>query len=276
MAIDNNPLKQYFRRPALYIKLPSEGKYYKSGVVNIPPAGELPIYPMTAIDEITTKTPDALFNGSAMVELIKSCVPDIKDPWAINSIDLDAILIGIRSASGGNEMEIDSKCPSCEEAATYGINLITLLTQLVAGDYEKEMEINDLRIKFRPITYKEMNEAGLAQFEIQREFILIEQETDVENKKQKSQEILKKITTLTIKILTEAIEYIQTPNAKVDNKNFIEDFLNNCDKDMYARIRDYNTELKSATELKPLKLVCANCNHNYEQGFTLNTSDFFA
>lgn len=276
MAIDNNPLKQYFRRPALYIKLPSGGKYYKPGVVIIPPTGELPIYPMTAIDEITTKTPDALFNGSAMVDLIKSCVPDIKDPWAINSIDLDAILIGIRSAGGGNEMEVESRCPSCEDVASYGVNLTLLLSQLVAGDYDKEMELNDLRIKFRPITYKEMNEAGLAQFEIQREFAQLEQEPDQEVRKQKSQEILKRITTLTIKILTEAIEYIQTPSAKVDNKNFIEDFLNNCDKDMYASVRDYNTELKSATELKPLKLTCVHCKHQYEQAFTLNTSDFFA
>lgn len=276
MAIDNNPLKQYFRRPALYIRLPSEGKYYKPGVVNIPPTGELPIYPMTAIDEITTKTPDALFNGSAMTELIKSCVPDIKDPWAINSIDLDAILIGIRSAGSGNEMEIESRCPSCDDVATYGINLTSLLTQLVAGDYDREMDINELKIKFRPITYKEMNEASLAQFEIQREFATIDEETDQEIKKQKSQDILKKITMLTIKILTEAIEYIQTPTAKVDGKGFILDFLNNCDKDMYAAIRDFNTELKTSTELKPLKLTCVHCSKEYEQSFTLNTSDFFA
>lgn len=276
MAIDNNPLKQYFRRPALYIRLPSEGKFYKPGVVNIPPTGELPIYPMTAIDEITTKTPDALFNGSAMVELIKSCVPDIKDPWAINSVDMDAILIGIRSAGGGNEMEIESRCPACDDVATYGINLTSLLTQLVSGDYDKEMELNDLKIKFRPITYKEMNEASLAQFDIQREFTNLEQEQDAEVRKQQQQDILKNITTLTIKILTEAIEYIQTPTAKVDNKSFILDFLNNCDKDMYAAIRDHNTELKTATELKPIKIQCVNCKHNYEQAFTLNTSDFFA
>jgi len=275
MTIDNNPLKQYFRRPALYIKLPSEGKYYKPGIVSIPPTGELAIYPMTAIDEITTKTPDALFNGSAMVDLIKSCVPEIKEPWAINSIDLDAILIGIKSASGGNEMEIESQCPACNDTASYGINLTSLLSQLVAGDYDKEMQINDLRIKFRPITYKEMNEAGLAQFEIQREFSVLNEEENAEVKKQKSQAILKKITTLTIKILTEAIEYIQTPMAKVDNKEFILDFLNNCDKDMYAKIRDRNTELKTSTEFKPLSLKCVHCNHLYEQSFTLNTSDFF-
>jgi hypothetical protein len=66
-----NPLKQYFRRPAIYLRLPSGGTGYPPGVVDLPESGELPIYPMTAIDEITSKTPDALFSGTAIVELIK-------------------------------------------------------------------------------------------------------------------------------------------------------------------------------------------------------------
>jgi hypothetical protein len=102
MSLVNNPLKQYFRRPAIYLKLPSGGALYPPGVIKPTENGELPVYPMTAIDEITTKTPDALFNGVAMVEIIKSCVPDVLDPWSINSIDLDAILLAIKSAAGGN------------------------------------------------------------------------------------------------------------------------------------------------------------------------------
>ena len=134
--IENNPLKQYFRRPAIHLKLPSGGKGYPEGVLTMPESGELPVYPMTAIDEITTKTPDALFNGTAVVEIIKSCVPDIKDPWRINSVDMDAILIAVKSATGGNDLEINSTCPKCEEEAKYGVNLVGLLSTLKAGNYE--------------------------------------------------------------------------------------------------------------------------------------------
>ena len=50
------------------ISLPSGGESYGPEDIEWPDEGkELPVYPMTAIDEITTKTPDALFNGSAMV-----------------------------------------------------------------------------------------------------------------------------------------------------------------------------------------------------------------
>jgi len=230
---------------------------------------------MTAIVEITTKTPDALFNGAAMCELIKSCVPDIKDPWKINSIDLDAILIGIRAAGGGNDMEIESKCTKCEEISTYGINLTGLLTSLTPGNYQEELQINDLSIKFRPLTYKQMNDAALGQFEVQRLFIQIENETDNDERTRKSKEALESVTNLTMELLTEAIEYIQTPSVQVAEKDYIFDFLRNCDKKMYVTIRDYNAELKSQTEIKPLKMRCIHCQHEYEQPFTLNTSDFF-
>ena len=76
--MSNNPLKQFFRQPAIYVRLPSQGKFYPPGVLEMPATGELPVYPMTAIDEITYRTPDALFNGQATVNVLQSCVPDIK------------------------------------------------------------------------------------------------------------------------------------------------------------------------------------------------------
>ena len=62
-----NPLQQYFRRPAIYLRLPSEGNGYPEGSINLPDNGEVPVYPMTTIDEITSRTPDALFNGTVVV-----------------------------------------------------------------------------------------------------------------------------------------------------------------------------------------------------------------
>ena len=274
MSLDNNPLKQYFRRPAVYLRLPSGGTGYKPGVVNIPDSGELPVYPMTAIDEITAKTPDALFNGSAVTEIIKSCVPDIKDPWAITSVDLDSILIAIKAAAGG-DLEVQSQCPSCQELASYGVNLVAALASLKSGDYTVPLQVNDLKIKFRPLTYKEMNEAGIAQFEIQRVFANLEAETNEEERNKKTQDALKSITELTMHILARTIEYIQTPTVMVDKTDFILDFMKNCDKNIYTTIRDHNAELKAQTEMKPLDIKCIHCGHEYKQSFTLNSSDFF-
>ncbi len=275
MTIQNNPLKQYFRRPAIYLKLPSGGKMYAPGVVNIPESGELAVYPMTAIDEISSKTPDALYNGTAMADIIKSCIPDIKDPWAINSMDLDAILIAIKSAAGGDDMSISSECPSCKEVAEYGVNLIGILSQLKSADYEKELIINELSIKFRPLSYKEMNEAGTSQMEAQRIFMMLEKEENEAVRAEKTQEALRFITEVTMRILSNTVTHVRTPNAFVEEKEYILDFLKNCDRETYIAIRDYNASLKAQTEIKPLKIKCIHCQHEYDQQFTLNTSDFF-
>jgi hypothetical protein len=274
MTIANNPLRQYFRRPSIYIRLPSGGQGYNPEIIEMPESGELPIFPMTAIDEITIRTPDALFNGSAICELIKSCVPNIKDPWKIQSIDLDAILIAIKSAAQGNEFTIESVCPSCEELAEYNVNLIGMLQQLKQGDYSKELMIGDLSVKFRPLIYKEMNEAGMNQFEIQKLFANLENIPE-EERAGKTQEAIKRVTGITMQILAKTIEYIKTPSMTVTEQPFILDFLENCDKNVYIEVRDYHAKLKEGTDLKPQRIKCIHCQHEYDQNVVINATDFF-
>jgi hypothetical protein len=83
---------------------------------------------------MTVRTPDALFNGTAVVELIKSCVPNILDPWRLNNIDIDAILVAIRAASGDGKMSIQSQCPACSETTEYDVNLMPLLSKITDVD----------------------------------------------------------------------------------------------------------------------------------------------
>ena len=273
--IENNPLRQYFRRPSIYIKLPSGYQNYPEGVLEVPESGELPVFPMTAIDEITGNTPDSLFNGTAVVDIIKSCVPGIKDPWQLSSVDLDTVLIAIKSAAGGNDMDIETTCPACQENSTYGVNLVGLLGTIKSGDYITELVVNDLLIKFRPLTYREMTEAGLGQFELQRMFSTINALENVEEKTAKQREALKTITDITMKVLSHTIEYIKTPSSFVDQNEYILDFLRNCDKGMFEKIKNHNTELKSHSEVKPLTVKCISCGHEYKQSFSINASDFF-
>lgn len=273
--MENNPLRQYFRRPAVYLTLPSRGVGYTNSVVEIPDNGELPVYPMTAIDEITSRTPDALFNGTAVVEIIKSCVPSIKEPWEITSNDLDAILIAIKAAGGGESMDIDTVCPKCEETSTFAINLIGVLAGLQSADYSQELEVGNLKIKIRPLTFKEMNEGSMEQFEIQKTFQQLLEVEDQTERNKLSHQAFEQVTMLTMKLLGKTIEYIKTPDTQVTEREFILDFLQHCDKNIYTAIRDFSTDLKSKTELKPLDIQCPNCEHKYTQQFTMNPADFF-
>jgi hypothetical protein len=275
MTIEHNPLKQYFRRPSIYFKLPSAGIGYDPSVIVMTENGELPVYPMTAIDEITTKTPDALYNGTAVVEVIKSCVPNIKDPWRLTNVDLDAVLIAIKAAANGNELDIESACPKCSETSKYGVNLIGILSGLKSPDYDTELQVGDLHVKFKPLTYKEMNEVSTVQLDMQRTFAAFEAMTDLNEKAKKTQELLKSVVEMTMKALSKTIEHIRTPSAIVTEFDYIFDFIQSCDKGTYDIIKDHNGKLKEQSEIKPLKIKCVSCQHDYEQTFTLNMSDFF-
>lgn len=273
--MSNNPLQQYFRRPALYLKLPSQGIGYPEGSIDLPDSGELPIYPMTAIDEITARTPDALFNGVAVMEIIKSCVPSIKDPWQILQIDLDPILLAIKMATNGSTMELDTICPSCEEANKYDVNLTQLLNDYKPGDYSNPLKINELAFKFHPLNYKQINESSVVQFDIQRALRILQDMPDSEERNQKSTEILKQMNNIAMDIIVATIEYIQVPEGIVFQKEYIKEFLENVDIKTFEKIRDISLELKKAADTKPLKFKCINCQHEYEQPFNVNVSDFF-
>jgi bacterioferritin-associated ferredoxin len=274
--MDNNPLKQYFRRPSVYMKLPSNGQGYPKEALDMPETGELPVYPMTAIDEITARTPDALFNGTAIAELIKSCVPNIKDPWAVPNVDLDAILIAIKAASSSSgEMDLESTCPNCEEVSTYKINLAGILASITSPDFSQELTAGDLKVKLKSVSFKEINAASMKQFEFQRSAAQIDSIENEEDRNKLMKDSLQQITDLTMDLLCQAIEYIQTPTIKVDQKDFILDFLRHCDRNVYVNIRDRSSELRQISEVKPMKITCGSCEHKYEQSITLNPTDFF-
>lgn len=275
MQANNNPLRQYFRRPAIYLKLPSGGNFYKPGILDLPENGEIPIYPMTAIDDITAKTPDALFNGQAVVDIIKSCAPAIKDPWQITSVDLDAVLVAIRSASNEEGLSISTTCPECVEESEFEISLGGLLSGISKPDYQNGLTISDLTIYFKPLSFKEMNEVSLAQFNMQRAFNMIESMEDMDEKNKKGREALAMITDVTMKTIAKTISHIDSPTGTVTDLNFILDFLKNCDKHTYDTIKEYNAKLRSQSEIKPLDIKCPKCSHEYKQAFTLNVTDFF-
>ena len=271
----NNPLRQYFRRPALHLSLPSRGKFYSENSLESSETGDFPVFPMTAIDEITSKTPDALFNGSAVADIIKSCIPAIKDPWGMPSIDIDAVLISIRAATNGTDLEINSECPSCKVNSLYNVNLMQLLSTIKAGDYDTPLAIGELKIKFRPLSYRDINKGNLAQFEMQREIAILESITDDEERNTKSTLAMRKISGMNMELIATTIESINLPNESVVNRDFINEFLAKCDRNTFESIKTHISNLREDSTTKPQKIKCVECSHEYEQALALNVSDFF-
>ena len=273
----SNPLTQYFRQPSIYIKLPSQGQNYPAGTLDMPTNGELPVYPMTAIDEITYRTPDALFNGQATINVIQSCMPNIKDAWAIPSIDLDTILISIRIASYGHDMDFGTTCPACSTTSERTVDLRSMLDALRAPDYNAHINYGDLEIYFRPLNYKNLNDNSRLQYDQQKLLQIIpDSEITEADKMTALTKAFKQLTDITIQSLSLSITAIKTPTALVTEQPFIGDFLKNCERELFNQIRDHVMKLREQSELQPLKLTCDSCKNEYEQALTLDMTSFFA
>lgn len=272
-----NPLSKYFRQPAIYLKLPSGGKFYPKGAVTIPPSGELPVYPMTAMDEITSRTPDALFNGTSLIQIVASCIPDIHEPWAIPSIDLNAILAAIRLASYGHDMEISTTCPACKETSELGIDLRSVLDRIESPNYDDPLVIGDLSFYFGPSSYRQQNDIALKQFESQKIIEMVSTiDMSEEEKIAQMGDAFRKITSITADNIARSIRAVKAPDAMVTDYSQIKEFLDNCPKKIWETIRDHVNALLEKTEIKPFDITCSSCQHEYKQGFTLNMSNFFA
>ena len=120
---DTNPLGKYYRQPQIYITLPTKGKYYPADVYTPSETGEIPVFPMTAMDELAFKTPDSLISGQSTVDVIKSCVPNLKNPWKMTNYDTDSILLAIRVATYGEMMNMSFTGPGTSIKVDHPVNL---------------------------------------------------------------------------------------------------------------------------------------------------------
>lgn len=277
MTQSANPLKQFFRQPVIYLRLPSNGEFWPEGALIMPTNRELPVYPMTAIDEITYRTPDALYNGQAVINVIQSCIPNIRNAWGMPAVDTNAILVAIRIASYGHELELSTRCPSCETESEYGVDLRSVLDGVQPPDFHAPAVFGDLEINFRPMDYKMQNETNQLQFEQQQQIQAI-QFSDISDDEKIAalNASLKKITELTMDALKWSIASIRTPNALVTESEYIHEFLINCDSKIYNQIRDRIIGLRQDSEIKPLHIKCSNCQHEYKQDLSLDQTSFFA
>jgi hypothetical protein len=271
-----NPLKQFFRQPAIYLRLPSNGNFWPAGSLEMTPNSELPVYPMTAIDEITYRTPDALFNGQAVINVIQSCVPSIKDAWKMPFMDLNAVLVAIRIASYGHDMELFSTCPECTNESEYTIDLRTVLDQLRAPNFNEIVKHGDLEITFQPMSYETQNQNNQLQFEQQKSIQVIQQSDISDTEKIKQLNLaLNRITELTIEAMKWSIATIRTPHALVTEVEFIQEFLTNCERKLFTQIRDHIIKLREEGEVRPMHIECSECHHKYEQTLTMDQTSFF-
>lgn len=277
-----NPLKAFYRQPKLYLTLPSQGNFYPNGALELSETGEYPVFSMTAKDELTFKTPDALINGQSTVDVIQSCIPAIKNAWAMPSLDLDAALIAIRVATYGEMMNVGTTIPVINEQRDFQVDLRTILEGLLSVSFEDTIYIDELTIKIRPLTYKEFTQSALKTFEEQRVFSLVNNDDlSEEEKLTKFNVSFRKLTELTVGMIISSIVSIEVGDQVVKNPHQIKEFIENADKHFYKSVTDHIEEQKKKFATKPLKVqldaedIAKGAPATFEVPITFDQAHFF-
>jgi hypothetical protein len=271
----NNPLQKYFRQPKIFIGVPSKGVYTKPGVLT----GEIenmPVYGMTGMDEIIIKTPDALLNGDAVVKVIESCCPNIKDAWELSNIDLDAIMAAIRIATYGNSITISHTCVHCESDNEYELELSKLIEHFSHVMYDNKVVLKEVVIQLRPLTYRQVTDFSLRNFQLQQQLQQTNSIEDETQRKTKTAELYTGFAVLQTEVYSAGIESVQVSGTLVEERMYIDEWLSNTETTVFDKIKEKIDENRETWKTPAQTATCQNCTKENTLNIDLDYANFLA
>lgn len=258
---DNPLLKRKNKFPGETVRLPSKGLLYFNGELDEEVKdGEVTVYPMTTLDEIYMKTPDMLFQGSAIDTVFKRCIPQIKQPLNLYSNDVDFLLTVLRKVSYGNYILINHSCSFCGETTKKDHEYSIPLNYFIQNT--KEFTINDVDdlkmtlstgeyVLLKPLTFAEMLQTM--------------QMSDAEIKTPED------ITKLLVGTLASTIRSVDG----VNEKEFIEEWLSSLPTQVISEFSDKLEKLNKWGTTFEYTISCKDCGKEQKINTILNPLYFF-
>lgn len=273
-----NPLTQYFRSFKLYMKLPSGSSFYRVDEVQYTESGEVGVMPMTGRDELSLKNPDALLNGEALVEVITSCVPSVKNPRALLTNDIDALITAIRYATYNDSLETSIHCPKCSYENSYKLDLQYALDNMSYLEDEYIVNLpNGLSVFVKPYSFPDMLKGLHAEFEQTKLARALESNNISEEEKSAIfSDAFKKIAITKFDLMCSGIVKVvdELRNVNVTDKKHIREFLQNIDKKSVDQIGDLIDEINQVGIRRSFTAKCNDCGHEWESEIDFNPVNF--
>jgi hypothetical protein len=262
MTHKHNPLSAYFRAPKLYTPIPSRGKFYTPDVVEMPENGELPVFPMTARDEMIMKNPDALLNGEAVSEVIKSCVPNVKNVKRMMSSDVDVLLVAIQGATYGDDVDIKATCPKCNQEQEVVASVEAAIQSMAVLEDSYQVEHQGLVVEIRPFTYESTIQAGIANFQSTRSLQSLADIEDEMDRLRLFNDNFKKIAALNFRLITDSVASITLPGTNGDyqivtDRIHIQEFMENTEAGLGKKIEEKIKEVNKIGINHEMQVMCS-------------------
>lgn len=280
MTQEANPLQQFYRQEAFRVKLPSRGNFYDPSIVEFDDDIEIGILPMTSHDELALKNPDSLLSGKALVDVIKSCVPEVKNPRKLLACDIDALMISIRRASYGEEADLTTNCPKCDTENTYGIDLETLINQSETLDSSYEVILpQGVTVFLTPGTYETLVKQYKVAFENTKAQRAVASTINEEAALQIFSKAFQSMSKLNFELIVNSIMKIvftdeSGEEKEVANKKHIGEFISNIDKKSVDIIDKKLAEINAIGVTRTFSAVCNECGNKWEADVEFNPVNF--
>ena len=277
--MSDNPLKSYVRTPKLQVLLPSRGKWGDAETAS-KITGEIPVYPMTSKDEVMIKNPDALLNGESVASVLKSCT-GIENVYDLTNNDVEFLLVAIRYATSGNEMEIDASCPNDQHVNRVAVDLERILDSVEEMDktYQTKLE-NGLKVNLRPMSFKNAQRLSLNAFQ---EATTLQTINDAKLPQTERIKVFNKsfeaIADLAVETMIDAIVSVVVPEGDeektVTDKKFIGEWVKGMSSAEAKKIQEKLDEMNKEGFDHSYNVVCEECGTKFKTSIEFNVSNFF-
>ena len=277
--MSDNPLKSYVRTPKLQVLLPSRGKWGDAETAS-KITGEIPVYPMTSKDEVMIKNPDALLNGESVASVLRSCT-GIENVYDLTNNDVEFLLVAIRYATSGNEMEIDAVCPKDQHVNRVAVDLERILDSVeeMEKTYQTRLE-NGLKVNLKPMSFKNAQRLSLNAFQ---EATTLQTINDTKLPQTERIKVFNKsfeaIADLAVETMIDSIVSVIVPEGDeektVTDKKFIGEWVKGMTsaeaKHIQTKLDDINKEGFDHS----YNVVCEECGTKFKTSVEFNVSNFF-
>lgn len=263
--ISNPLLSRLNRMPGESIRLPSLGRFYKNKELSDETTnGEIVLYPMTMTDEIMMKSPDMLFQGTAIERVFQRCSPNIKKPLDLLTSDVDFILTCLRRISFGPTVEIPFTCsnPKCKHENEVNIPLeyFTLNSKELDNEsVEKFIVVTptaNQTVRLRPIKFSD--------------FLMMQQfNTETLNEPA----VLEEYVLNSFAAIIESVDEVE--NIGDEGHHMIMEWLNALPRADTQVITEAVSKLQDWGPTFRYKAKCNKCGHSNELTTELNPTAFF-
>jgi hypothetical protein len=257
---NSNPLLARARIPGETFALPSKGLFYRNDELSEDSiGGEVVVFPMVTLDEITMRSSDKLLNGTAIVDVFGRCIPQIKKPLDLLAKDVDYLMICLRKVTYGDKIEVHHT-HTCENAKShsYMVALDVYLQQT------KRLSEIDISTKY----VLTLQTGQVVQLQPPRYFAILKFYQAMNDDATSSED-------LTAGILASLLDLIVSVDNHTDRKH-IDEWLRTLTAGMIKQITSKIPEISEWGADTTTTVKCKDCDEDLKIAPSLNPIDFFS